>query len=295
MATIFRAPLITAIAALSTTAATSAQSQPNFNVRLPLAAALPFIGPDIDPPPRLPALSVWHHRPQPPSKVLPFSQTLWPTPAVPLRQMVIDPVYNRIMLPLPPPGVPFINQDFPRPAAPILKPDTHLFYYMQDQTSPAFIQYDWPKAPKLPSLVADQVPSRLGLPVTAIVPPFRQRDWLNPATIQLAKVNDPQGRNAFLPPPVGLPTHQTDWPNPQAAKSQQGSHTLNDLGLLTLPIARPMRPLDWPNPKPVPQSAQARNVREPSVSILLVQRFKPEWAADSNQLLGPTRTQPETH
>jgi hypothetical protein len=133
------------------------------------------------------------------------------------------------------------------------------------------------------------------LPITAIAPPFRQRDWLNPATIQLAKVNDPQGRNAFLPPPVGLPTHQTDWPNPQAAKSQQGSHTLNDLGLLTLPIARPMRPLDWPNPKPVPQSAQARNVREPSVSILLVQRFKPEWAADSNQLLGPTRTQPETH
>jgi hypothetical protein len=55
-----------------------------------------------------------------------------------------------------------------------------------------------------------------------------------------------------------------------------------------------VRPLDWPNPRPVPDSSLARVDRQ-SVSILLVQRFKPEWAADSNQLLGPTRTQPETH
>jgi hypothetical protein len=295
MSVIFRAPIITVIAVRSTTAANTALSQPNFNVRLPLSAHPPFIAPESDPPARLPSQGVWHLRPGTPIKGVPFSQTLWPTPTRPLLQLIIDPVRNQILLPLPPPGVPFVQNDWPLPWPQRPQPHTHLFYYMQDQTAPSFIQYDWPKAPKLPSLMADQVPSRLGLPITAIAPPFHQVDWLNPPTLRLAKDCDPEQLNVLLPPPVGVPTHQADWPNPQGAKSLQGSFTLNDLGLLTLPIARPVRPLDWPTPQRMPQSAAARVVRADGVSILLVPRFKPEWAADSNQLLGPTEPQPETH
>jgi hypothetical protein len=293
MSTIFRAPLITAIAALSTTAANTAQPQQNRNVLLPIGSA-PFIAPDFELAPRVPVLGIWHHRPAPPPGAMSFNCCDWPNPAMPLRQIVIDPVRNRILLPLPPPGVPFICQDFPLPQRPTLKPETHLFYYMQDQTSPAFIQYDWPKAPKLPTVDTPPVRNQILFPVFATPVPFRQTHWLNPVIVQLAKVNDPPARNTFLPPPVGLPTSQTDWPRPHGAKSQQGSHTLNDLGLLTLPIARPVRPIDWPNPRLLPYAASAR-VDRTSVSILLQPRFKPEWATDSNQMIGPWEPQPETH
>jgi hypothetical protein len=302
MATIFRAPLITAIAALSTTAANSAQLPPTWNLLLfPSGPAQqPFYFHHQWPTPaqlgQRPS-GLHHYRPEIGPKDDPRKQRDWPVPSAPGALMRDDVPRNLLLLP--PPlsiGDPVKLRDWPTPARLPLKPDTHLFYYMQDQTSPAFIQYDWPKAPQLPTVDTPPIRNPIVFPVVIMVQdPFKQRDWVNPAILKSAFVTDPYNFNVFLPAPQGQAKHQHDWPNPQGAKSQQGSHTLNDLGLLSLPIFKPVKPLDWPNPKPVPQSAQARNVREPSVSILLVQRFKPEWAADSNQLLGPTRTQPETH
>jgi hypothetical protein len=296
MAVIFRAPLITAIARRSTAVANAAESRPNNRLLLLKDQRLPGGFEDWALAPHLPALMSVHARPGTPIIGEPYKQRWWPNPAPPLLQVLVEPVRNMILFPPPPIGEPFKNRDFPSPHAPILKPETHLFYYMQDQTAPSFIQYDWPTAPRLPTIETAPIRNEIIFPVPGVVQdPIKQRDWPTAAILRPPTVSDPYNFNVFLPEPQGQARHFHDWPRPHGARSLLDTHSVNTLGLLSLPIFKPVKPIDWPNPRPVPQSAAARAVRADGVSILLVPRFKPEWAADSNQLIGPTEPQPETH
>jgi hypothetical protein len=291
--TIFRAPVVTAIAALNTVVANTAQPEQNRHVLLP-PSPLPFGFHEWVTAPRLPDVAVWHHRPQPPSPIAPpFIESLWPRPAAPLQQLIVEPVRNRLLFPSVSLIRPFVQADWPGPRPFLPKPETFLFYYIQDQTAPAFIQYDWPKAPRLPTVETAPVRNEILFPLVIPAPPFRQKDWPPPMRRLVAKDHEPEKRNVLLPTPVGLPTHQQDWPRPHGAKSLQGSYTLNDLGLLTVPIVRPVRPLDWPNPARLPRTVFWERS---GVPLTLHPRFfKPEWASESNVLLGPSASQPEPH
>lgn len=241
-------------------------------------------------------VTVHHHRQDlGPIVSPPFHEGAWPLPTPSLRPIVVEPFRNGLVLPVPVVGVtPFAQYDFGRVSRPILKPQEFQFYYIQDQTRPGFIQYDWPKAPKLPSIMWEQIPNRLVLPVVLTTTPFRQQDWPNASTRQLAKVVDPYNRNVFLPVPQGTPGHQHDWPRPHSAKSLLGSHTIDDLGILSVPVVNPLRRnYDWPLPAR-PLLLTVIWTSEGTTPIYLP-TFKAEWAVNSNQIVGPWAPQPETH
>jgi hypothetical protein len=229
-----------------------------------------------------------------PSVTLPFSEQQWAKPAALPPLVVTEPIRNRLPLPVSAVVPPFNQDDWGLPARLRLQPTTSIFYYLQDQTSPAFIQFDWPKAPRLPSIPAEQVANRLVLPtVVVVLPPFNQDDWPNASTRQIAKIVDPYNRNVLLPPAIGQPGHQLDWPLPQGARSLQGSHTVNDLGILSVPVAHPVLPIDWPRPAPV-MLLTVMWIHQ-GTSPLYVPTFRAEWAVNSNQVVGPWAPQPETH
>jgi hypothetical protein len=239
---------------------------------------------------------VHHHRQQLGPIVFPSAAlTDWPNPAAPRSLRILEPIRNGNVLPVPVVGTsPFNQDDWGLPARLRLQPTTSIFYYLQDQTAPSFIQFDWPKAPRLPSIPAEQVANRLVLPtVVVVLPPFNQDDWPNASTRQIAKIVDPYNRNVLLPPAVGQPGHQYDWPLPQGARSLQGSHTVNDLGILSVPVAHPVLPIDWPRPAPV-MLLTIMWIHQ-GTSPLYVPTFRAEWAVNSNQVVGPWAPQPETH
>ena len=237
-----------------------------------------------------------HHRPElSPIVAPPFRVSDWVRPAAAGPQILVEPFRNGRVLPVPAGGgAPFAQIDWPGPSRVTLKPDTHLFYYIQDQTKPGFINYDWPLAPKLPSLTWDFVPNRLLFPFVAPPPPFRQADWPNASTVQIAKIGDPYNRNVFLPIPQGQPTHQLDWPRPRDPLSLQASHTVNDIPLLTRPVVNPViRNYDWP----LPARCLLLTIiwEKEGTSPIYLPTFRREWAVNSNQIVGPIAPEPETH
>jgi hypothetical protein len=238
----------------------------------------------------------WPHRPhQDPIVAPPYIFTDWINPVAPRPQILVEPFRNGLVLPVPVVGTnPTSQYDWPIPSRLALKPDTHLFYYIQDQTKPGFINYDWPIPPKLPSLTWDFVPNRLLFPFVAPPPPFRQQDWPNASTVQIAKIVDPYNRNVFLPIPQGQPGHQYDWPNPQGPRLKPDTHLLNDLGIVARPVVNPViRNYDWPLPARV-MLLTVIWTPEGTTPIYLP-TFRVEWAENSNQIVGPWEPTPETH
>ena len=237
---------------------------------------------------------VWHHRPQLGPIILPpFREGSWPNPVSAPRSVALELVRaNALLSPVIVAGTPFNQDDWAAPASVPKKPQEFLFYYIQDQTKPGFINYDWPLAPKRPSLVADPITNRLVLPVVITTTPFHQHDWPLAATVRVAKVWDPYNRNVFLPVPVGVPTHQLDWPLPQRARLVPGTHTLNDLGVLSLPVGVPRRPVEWPTPQAILLTVRWELEGR---SAIYMPRFEAEWAVNSNQVVGPRQVQPVTH
>lgn len=234
-----------------------------------------------------------HHRPQlGPIVAPPFSEYAWTRPASARPPILVEPFRNGLVLPLPAVGTPFRQQDWGTPARLQLKPETFLFYYIQDQTSPAFIQYDWPRPARVPSLIADPIPNRILFPFVAPSAPFRQQEWPSASRGQIAKIVDPYNRNVFLPIPQGQPTRQTDWPRPRDPQSLQPGHTINDIGILSVPVATPFIPGDWPLPRRVLMLTVIWE-RE-GTSPIFLPTFKPEWAQNVNQYIGKNATQPVT-
>lgn len=261
----------------------------NTNVSLPLPTGVPTAiddWPTPQPPLARPAGQL-HHRPQlGPIVAPPFSEKTWPTPIAAGRIVLVDPVRNGIVLPLPPVGTPFAQHEWPSPSTTPKKPETFLFYYIQDQTRPSFIQLDWPLPARVPSLIADPIPNRLTFPFVAPPAPFRQHDWPSASIVRIAKVNDPYNRNVFLPVPQGQPTHQHDWPRPTDPRSLLGSHTINDLGALSVPVMSPVRPVDWPIPHGAarPNDLEGLGAFIPRVKF----SFRPSWATSATRSFDET-------
>lgn len=210
-----------------------------------------------------------------------------------------EPVRNEILFPLPSAIPPFYKDvEWPLPARPVLKPETFLFYYIQNQTSPGFIQYDWPTPARVPFVRQDDpVPNRLltllpSVPLT--VPFYKHRDFPLPAVLQRPGVQDPLNTNVFLPAPSGLPFYRhLEWPLPKAAKSLQPDHANDSIPLLTVPVLVPFyKHLEWPLPA---RTLHHPRWDAPGNNILAAPRFLIEYAVNSNQIVGPIAPTPETH
>jgi hypothetical protein len=273
----------------------------NRNVTLPPAVTgTPFPFGHVDALPAGPILRPHGvmHRPEFTQGATPFGVDLFDlAPRVPT--ITVDPIRNEILFPVVVPGVPFYKHlDWPTPTRPTLKPETFLFYYIQDQTSPAFIQFDWPQpARTLPVRQDDPIPNRLltllpFVPVT--VPFYKHEDWPLPSRTLRPIEQDAYNASVFLKPPIGVPFSIDDWPRPQGARSLQPDHFNDRIQLLTVPVLVPFyKHLDWPNPaRPIPTRYFDAG---PRPLLNAAGLFKPEWAVNSNQILGPIAPTPETH
>jgi len=277
----------------------------NSTVRLPqVAAQVPFPFGHVDELPPAPILRPHgniHLRPQPPPSTRPEPRLYdWPLAPI-LVPITVDPVRNEIIFPPPPPptGPERRIFDWPLPKTVPFVLQPWEFYYIQDQTAPSFIQYDWPlPARTLPVRLDDPIPNRLltllqFVPVT--VPFYKHLDWPNPEIVRRPLVQDPINESVFLPTPTGIPFYKHfDWPLPKGARSLQPEHTNDRVRFLSAPVSVPFyKHLEWPTPARVPatQFWQADNTG--AMTQVLKPPFKPEWAMNANQHHGAIKHVPK--